>query len=168
MRGEDGGIVGILQNSYRVLLFQVNIFNRGKMMKVVLVSCVKTKRKYPCKASEMYKSFWFKRAYQYALAQNPDKIFILSAKYGLLESDEVIEPYERKLSTRTTERKDWATYVIQKLSQKCNLQQDDFIILAGVAYREYLLPHISNYSIPFEKLRQGEQNSFLKKYFQNN
>ena len=74
-------------------------------MKIVLVSCVKSKQARTCKASEMYTSFWFKSAYRYALEQKPDKIFILSAKYGLLEADEVIETYEKKLSNRTAERK---------------------------------------------------------------
>jgi cytoplasmic iron level regulating protein YaaA (DUF328/UPF0246 family) len=134
-------------------------------MKIALISCVKTKQSKPCKASEMYISSWFKSAYRYAIEQKPDKIFILSAKYGLLDQDEIIETYEQKMSTRTSEKRAWSENVIKKLSEKCDLQQDEFIILAGEAYRSYLIPHIKNYTIPLKKLSIGQQLSFFKKHF---
>ena len=45
----------------------------------------------PAKAKDMYISPLFKGAYRYAHKLSADKIFILSAKYGLLE--EMDEPY---------------------------------------------------------------------------
>ena len=133
-------------------------------MKIVLISCVKTKRDIPCKASDMYISTWFKYAYKYALAQNPDRIFILSAKYGLLKADEVIEPYEQLLSKRVTENKKWAKQVIDRLNEYSNLQKDKFVILAGEVYRKNIIQHIQDCTIPLQGLAQGEQVQFLIKH----
>jgi cytoplasmic iron level regulating protein YaaA (DUF328/UPF0246 family) len=96
--------------------------------------------------------------------QNPDKIFILSAKYGLLRSDEIIEPYEQLLSKRVADNKKWAKQVIDKLSEYCNLQKDKFIILAGETYRKNIVQYIQDYTIPLEGLAQGEQVQFLIKH----
>lgn len=66
-------------------------------MKVELISCSKSKRSYKCKASELYSpSKLFSLSYQYAKTF-ADKIYILSAKYGLVEENEIIEPYEKNL-----------------------------------------------------------------------
>jgi hypothetical protein len=55
------------------------------MSAIVLLSCVKSKRGRPCKAGEMYTSPLFQKMMAYAQSLNPQSIFILSAKYGLLE-----------------------------------------------------------------------------------
>lgn len=133
-------------------------------MNVALISCVKTKRSTACKASDMYISTWFCYVYKYALMQNPDKIFILSAKYGLLKDDEIIEPYEQLLSNRVAENKKWAKHVIDRLNVYCDLQRDKFIILAGETYRKNIIQYIENYTIPLKGLAQGEQVQFLIKH----
>jgi len=61
------------------------------------------------------------------------------------------------------ERRAWAAGVISELSKYADLQQDEFIILAGEKYREFLLPHMRNYEIPFEGLSFGNQLKVLKK-----
>jgi len=53
--------------------------------KIVLISCVKSKRKYPAKAKDLYTSTLFQSNLQYAYQLKPDAIYILSAKYGLSE-----------------------------------------------------------------------------------
>ena len=63
------------------------------MSKIVLISCSSMKSENKCKAQDMYISPLFKLSLQYALSICADKIFILSAKYHLLELDDVIEPY---------------------------------------------------------------------------
>jgi hypothetical protein len=57
------------------------------LKKIVLVSCVKSKLSHPAKARDLYISTLFKSNLEYACRQNPDGIYILSAKYGLLELD---------------------------------------------------------------------------------
>ncbi len=62
---------------------------------IVLVSCVKTKQDRRCRAGDMYTSALFQKMMAYAQSLKPKRIFILSAKYGLLSPDDMIEPYEQ-------------------------------------------------------------------------
>jgi len=109
---------------------------------IALISCVSKKRSSASKAADLYTSALFKLNLQYTRQLNPDDIYILSAKYGLVALDDEIEPYDVTLNTMgVTERKAWANKVIEQLASRCDLQQDHFIILAGERYRQYLLPH---------------------------
>jgi len=133
-------------------------------MLVVLISCVSKKKVSPSCARDMYVSPLFKGAYKYAKKLGADKIFILSAKYGLIEETDLIEPYNETLNDkRKVEQKEWALKVLSSLSQKADLQSDDFIILAGKKYRQYLVTHISKYSVPLSGLSIGKQLAFYKK-----
>ena len=65
------------------------------MAKIVLLSCTKSKLDKPCPAKDMYSpSPMFQKTKAYGEALKPDKMFILSAKYGLLPMDKQIEPYD--------------------------------------------------------------------------
>ncbi len=135
---------------------------RGK--KIVLISCVKSKLTIPAKAKDLYTSDLFRSALQYAYFLKADKIFILSAKYGLVELDQVIAPYEMTLKTiGEPQKRAWANTVINALRQKTNLQSDLFIILAGKDYRKFLLPSLKHYQVPLEGLAFGQQLHELKR-----
>jgi cytoplasmic iron level regulating protein YaaA (DUF328/UPF0246 family) len=100
---------------------------------------------------------------KYAQQFWPQKVFILSAKYGLVQLDEEIEPYDdtlNKMSAR--DRKNWAAKVICQLQEHSDLGNDHFVILAGQKYRQYLLPHLKSYEVPLADLRIGRQLQFLK------
>lgn len=59
-------------------------------MQIALISCSKMKKTYPCPAHELYSaSDLFSLSYQYA-KKRADKVYILSAKYGLVVSDSFI------------------------------------------------------------------------------
>jgi cytoplasmic iron level regulating protein YaaA (DUF328/UPF0246 family) len=93
----------------------------------------------------LYISPLFRLSLKYAKSLNPDKIFILSAKYGLLDLNEEVEPYDLTLNKMPSkERKLWAEKVIEQLKKVSNLQEDKFIFLTGKRYREYLIPHIKD------------------------
>ena len=80
---------------------------------IVLLSCVKFKRGQRCRAGEMYTSPLFQKMMAYAKSLNPKRIFILSARYGLLSPDDSIEHYEQTLKNmKTAERRLWAERVI--------------------------------------------------------
>ena len=68
------------------------------MEKIVLISCGSKKMNKRTKAKDMYQSPLFKHSLEYALKLNPDKIFILSALYGLLDLETEIEPYDVTIS----------------------------------------------------------------------
>lgn len=129
---------------------------------VVCISCVKSKRQAPCAAKDMYISPLFRRMFQYAQNLHPNKIFILSAEYGLLKPDDVITPYEKTLKKmKVQERTEWAQKVLTKLQHETDLQADHFVFLAGVPYRENLTPYIAYYEVPMEGLPFGKQLQWL-------
>ncbi len=134
------------------------------MKKIVLISCVKEKLKIPAKAKDLYISDLFKKSYRYAQLLKPDNIFILSAKYGLLEPEQIIEPYNETLKDKSsTEIKEWSRRVISELDEKIDIDKSEIIILAGSKYYKYLLPYIKNYKLPLGTLPFGSRLSFLKK-----
>jgi len=136
------------------------------MKKIVLISCVSKKLSRPARAKDLYISSLFKKSLDYADRQNPDKIFILSAKYRLLPLNRTISPYNLTLNKMSVkERKDWAKKVITEFKREANLNNDEFIFLAGVNYRKFLIPEIKNYKIPMKGLRFGKQLKFLTDRF---
>jgi cytoplasmic iron level regulating protein YaaA (DUF328/UPF0246 family) len=134
------------------------------MKKIILISCVSQKRSYQSKAKDLYISALFKKNLAYARRMNPDAIYILSAKYGLIDLDAEIEPYNLTLNTMSTgEIRSWADMVQQQLRQVADLQDDHFIFLAGMKYRKYLLPYLKSYQIPLEGLTIGKQLQALSR-----
>lgn len=105
----------------------------------------------------------FSKCLQYAESIPHDKIFILSAKYGLLGLNELVDPYEETLKTKSVrERRAWASRVIAQIKDVSDTQKDRFIFLAGKEYREYLEPHLAQYELPLKGLKFGQQKQFLK------
>jgi len=134
------------------------------MKKIVLISCVSQKQLYRSKAKDLYISALFKKNLAYARRLNPDAIYILSAKYGLLDLETEIDPYNQTLNTMSAaENRSWAEKVLQQLGRVADLKQDHFIFLAGEKYRKNLLPHLTSYEIPMEGLSIGRQLQALSK-----
>jgi cytoplasmic iron level regulating protein YaaA (DUF328/UPF0246 family) len=132
------------------------------MKKIVLISCASKKRSQKSKARELYISDLFKKELQYARRLSPDQIFILSAKYGLVGMDDEIEPYDLTLNTMSSsEIKQWAHGVLRQLGEEVDLQNDQFVFLAGEKYRKYLLPYMTHVEIPLVGLTIGKQLQFL-------
>lgn len=66
-------------------------------------------------ARDMYISTLFKTRYKYAQKMGK-KIYIISAKYGLIAPNNIIEPYDITLKDfSSAERKKWAARVVAKL-----------------------------------------------------
>lgn len=129
-------------------------------MKIGLISCVKTKLQKKTLAKDLYISDLFYKSLAYSL-DNYDKVFILSAKYGLLGLNDIIEPYELTLNNQNILfRKQWAYKVFNQLKNNCDIINDIFYFHTGIKYREFLQKKI-NHKIPFEKLSFG---NLLKKY----
>lgn len=138
------------------------------MAKVILISCVSKKLHHKSKAQDLYISPLFQKNMQYAKSLNSDKIFILSAKYGLLRLNEEIDPYEKTLNKmRSKEIKGWANSVLNQLKKSTDLEKDEFIFLAGNNYRKFLLPNLKHYKIPMQGLSIGKQLQWLSKRIKN-
>ena len=135
---------------------------------IVLISCVSQKLSHKAKARDLYISTLFRLNLRFAQKLSPSNIFVLSAKYGLVDMEEEIEPYDVTLNTMPyKERKKWAEKVLKQMINCCNIKDDHFIILAGQKYRQYLIPQLASYEIPMEGLRIGEQLQFLKRRVEN-
>jgi cytoplasmic iron level regulating protein YaaA (DUF328/UPF0246 family) len=100
----------------------------------------------------------------YAESLRPKRIFILSAKYGLLTPDDIIEPYEQTLKRmKSAERRVWAERVVSELRKSCDLEADHFVFLAGDAYRKDIVSHIRQYMVPMKGLPFGRQLQWLER-----
>nr|WP_256336780.1 DUF6884 domain-containing protein [Paenibacillus sp. OK060] len=89
--------------------------------------------------------------------------YILSAKYGLIEKDELIEPYDITLNNmKSDERKAWAKEVAKNI---LTLDVSHIDFYAGQKYRQYLIPLLELKgiicAIPLEGLGIGEQLKYL-------
>lgn len=116
-------------------------------------------------AKDMYlKSTLFTKATQFIEGQGYDDWFILSAKYGLLRQDDLIEPYDETLNKMgISQRREWACNVIKQLMElNINIEEADFY--AGKKYREYLIPMLEEKgiqcTIPLEGKGIGKQLQF--------
>ena len=134
-------------------------------MSLFLVSCVGQKRSVPSAAGDLYTSAWFRKAKSY-VAKFGGPWFILSAKYGLVHPEDVIEPYDVKLNTMpVADRREWARNVLVNLEPHLE-GVETVVFLAGKRYREFLENPLADQgavvSVPMEGLRIGEQLSWLE------
>lgn len=128
----------------------------------IFLSCVKKKKNYSCKATELYDSDFFKKALKYAKQFNC-KIYILSAKYGVLEENDIIEPYEKTLNNmKVEERKNWGELVLQQLQTKNFNFEANTVFLCGENYRKYIIQNFKNAHTPLKGLGIGKQLQWLK------
>lgn len=131
----------------------------------VFIACTKTKAEQCCAAKEMYKGALFISAYKYAESLN-GKIWILSAKYGLLHPNDIIAPYNKTLvGASEIECKRWAYNVyLQMVREKIDFKEDA-VFLCGKNYYKYLITKFKKGSAPMAHMRIGQQQKFLKKGF---
>ncbi|HHH53616.1 MAG TPA: peroxide stress protein YaaA [Bacteroidetes bacterium] len=134
------------------------------MKTVALISCVSKKLNKKAKAEDLYLSPLFKKNMAYSKKINVDEIYILSAKYGLLKLDDEIEPYDLTLNKmKVQQKKEWSQMVLEQLQKLEDLDNTNFIFLAGENYRKYLIENIPHYEVPMKGLKIGKQLQFLTK-----
>ena len=135
------------------------------MKNVVLISCTSKKKPYRCMAKELYDaSDLFRASYSWAKRKGCEA-YILSAKYGLLKEDEIIEPYNETLLDKTPkEIAEWQNSVIATLKEKFDVGSTNFIILAGKKYCEPIIHYLDHYELPLKGMRIGERISYLNGY----
>lgn len=129
---------------------------------VYLVACVAQKRAEASLAADLYVSGWFRKARAYVEARG-GRWYILSAKYGLLAPDTVIDPYEQSLNTMPSdERRTWSSRVVGQLDEVVGANAK-VIFLAGERYRSGLVAWAAGrYEVPMQGLAIGQQKAWLK------
>ncbi len=141
------------------------------MKDVYLISCTKSKRKGICTAREMYMpSELYRSALNYALerVRDPDnQIYILSSKYGLLRLSQEIETYEETLTGKSPVFiADWGKRAVDILCRYHDLESTNFIILAGRAYTDPLLPYLKHTNEPLAGMPMGKRISWLQSQYE--
>ena len=135
------------------------------MANIALISCVKKKGDKKMKARCLYTSNFFVKSLLYAeKILKADKIFILSAKHGLLTLDEEIEPYEETLNDKNRdEQRKWAKFVYEKIEKSCDAKNDMFNILAGKKYYQDLIAYLPKTQVIAKNLPLYKKNQWLKR-----
>ncbi|TSC62410.1 MAG: hypothetical protein G01um101448_1056 [Parcubacteria group bacterium Gr01-1014_48] len=132
-------------------------------MKIGLIGCVKSKKDGWHKARDIYVSTLFKLGFQYA-SRTCDKVYILSARYGVLEPDTRIRAYDSTLRDMSVhERKIWSARVADRLKQ--HIQRGAEIhFFCGKRYWEFLPGLLTAYTCfaPLEGLGLGQQLHWYK------
>jgi hypothetical protein len=110
---------------------------------IVLITCVKTKRRNPSAAKDLYVSPLFSKQRAYAEVSGVPW-FILSAEHGLVVPDEWLSPYERYLpDTPVTFRSAWGIWVAARLQLVAGPLDGRVIeVHAGSAYIEAIRQHL--------------------------
>ena len=104
----------------------------------------------------------FSKTFAYC-SKNYDQVVILSAKYGLLFPDDMVEPYDLTLKKMSSaEVKDWAEMVFKQMQKRLNLDDVSTVFFhAGSRYREKLIPKLQalgiNCKAPLGNLGIGKQ-----------
>ncbi|HEY9800359.1 MAG TPA: DUF6884 domain-containing protein [Leptolyngbyaceae cyanobacterium] len=139
----------------------------SKTSEITLVSCVSQKREEPSQALTLYQSPWFLKCKSYVESQNYNW-FILSAKYGLIKPQQIIEPYEESLnSAPAQERQQWSQQVFASIVEI--LPNGGTVrFFAGEKYRQYLIPLLEEAGYKTEVPLQGLGIGQQLQWFDNN
>lgn len=131
----------------------------------VFIGCVKLKNKGKMKAKDKYKSPLFKKELAYARKIAPDtSIYILSAKYGIITLEDIIDDYDLTLNKcNEIKRKEWAYSVIKKTERLGISKNEEIIFLCGNNYSKYLKKYFTNYKDPTFGLSLGNTLKWYNK-----
>jgi len=139
------------------------------MKTVVLISCSKAKRAYPCEARLLYDaSSLFSKSLLFAQTISKE-IFVLSARYGLVSLNDKIEPYDETLKGKSSVQSSaWGHEVAQQLAERFDIQNTNFIILAGRDYYQPLQVHLPRINLPLGNLQFGSRLAKLDTLIEGN
>lgn len=142
-----------LQISYEVKnLRQASLFDYEDNFKVLIItSCSKKKLNYPAIAANLYQGTLFKKVKKFAKIINAD-FKIISAKHGLIDSQDKIEPYDQEIENISDIRKLRKT--VEKLQDILSFY-DKIIIIMGKKYRKIFSSLFENPKIILIKSNKG-------------
>lgn len=141
------------------------VFSQKKT--IYLIACSSTKLNYECKAKDLYDSPLFDKSVNYAYSKGAKDgdIKILSGKYGLVDMNTVIKPYDVYLGDKSAEqKKEWAEGVFEVLNRRYDLDTTKFIFLAGNDYSQYLEEMLPKSKDVLEGKKVGERLQYLDKF----
>ena len=141
----------------------------GPARRIGLVGCVKDKAPIARPAKELYQSLLFQGRRRY-VEQSCSEWWILSALHGLVDPNDVLEPYDVTLNDASvSERRRWSDQVINQITTRIQpAPGDSFEFHAGINYRAFGLEdnlrHLGcGVECPTDGLRMGEQLSYYSR-----
>lgn len=132
---------------------------------IVFIGCGKKKNNKRCFAKEMYLGNYFTTCLDYAKTlTSEDNIYILSAKYGVLSLDSIIEPYNVTLNDFNQQQNEvWKNMVVNQLKELKISSEESVTMLCGKNYYNNLLTYFHHIELPLKDLKgMGYQISFMK------
>jgi len=135
-------------------------------VRIGLVGCVKSKQAVSAPAAELYTSplFLGRRAFVEATC---DRWYVLSALHGLVQPEQIRDPYDRTLNDAcAAEKREWSQAVIDALGRELgSLRGMIFEIHAGRAYMDFgvasgLQREGAQIELPVAGLGLGQQLAF--------
>jgi hypothetical protein len=103
------------------------------MNTVYLVSCCGEKLQHPAPARDLYVSQLFKLARAY-VESTGERWVILSALWGMVLPDQVVEPYDRRMPTTRASRAMWGNMTAHQLLDLAAGEPTRFVSLCGSDY----------------------------------
>jgi cytoplasmic iron level regulating protein YaaA (DUF328/UPF0246 family) len=129
------------------------------MKPLFLIACSEAKLKHAAPAIDLYQGQSFKLALKAAHKADAD-VLILSAQHGVVQPDQMLEPYDCSLLRRSTSwRAEWAKTTAKQLSK---YKDRPTTILAGKFYAG-AATGFTNKSTPLAGLGIGQQLAVLSR-----
>lgn len=142
-----------------------------------LVQCAKEKAAGPCRARLLYRGDWFTKARAF-VESTGHEWRILSAEYGVVHPDRVIDTYDKCVRDMGRESRDaWGIMCAGMLHNLLHAHTGPVVFLAGLHYREAILvrpatrssnagprnyPFVARATVPMDGLGIGQQKAWLK------
>ena len=126
------------------------------MSEIILIGCSKSKANHAAPAGEFYLGNGFRKALAYSRRGYPDAaVYVLTAYYGLVPIDTVLEPYDLTLNNMSAnDRRAWAKKVLAQMAAAgIDPTTDHFTVFAGQRYHENL--GLAHATYPLDGLTQG-------------
>lgn len=132
------------------------------MTTIALIGCCSKKLDRPAPARDLYLSNLFKLSVAYAESRDLPWL-VLSAKWGLVDPDQVLEPYELSLVCwRDAELRRWGVGVAGELNRR--FPGARYVFLAGSRYWAAVSSFgPARVESPLDRLQIGDRLSFLKR-----
>lgn len=119
-------------------------------MRVGFIACAKTKASFAMPAGALYASPLYRKSLLAALDLS-DRVYILSAKHGVLDPQTLIEPYDLTLKTiPRSQRQEWGREAGKRLDEILS-RRDIVTLICGEEYIEPLRPDLERIGVSVEE-----------------
>lgn len=111
-------------------------------MHILLIAGDRVHQDRSCPVEQFFTSEWFQWAIRYAELLDPDRLYFISAKHGLVAPGTILEPFTESFTgMKTPARREWSDQVASTLKQEIggDYQQHQFTLLCRTRQAAALL-----------------------------